>query len=123
MSRIKGKNNMTVIFVVIMATILVLIATRGIAANLNQKNIALSSEVSELVSTNQWIKYQISDKISLDKIETYARTKLNMTDVKNKDIRYVSVDLNYVNEIKQDEIEKPWHLKLQENVGEIFNGK
>lgn len=123
MSRIKGKNNMTVIFVVIMATILVLIAARGIAANLNQKNLALTSEVSQLVSTNQWIKYQISDKISLDKIETYARTKLNMTDVKNKDIRYVSVDLNYVNEIKQEEIEKPWHLKLQENVGEIFNGQ
>lgn len=123
MSRFKGNNSINIIFFLLMATVLVLIATRGIAANLNQRNLVLNKEVSELVSTNQWIKYQISDKISLDKIEVYAKTKLHMVDVTNKDIRYVSVDLNYVNEIKQQEIKKSWQEKLQENVGDIFDGQ
>jgi hypothetical protein len=106
-----------------MITVLLLITTRGIAANLNQRNLVLTKEVSELVSTNQWIKYQISDKISLEKIEVHAKSKLMMIDVTNKDIRYLSVDLNYVNEIKQVETKKAWFIKLQENVGDIFDGQ
>ncbi len=123
MSRFKGSNKINIIFFVLMITVLLLITSRGIAANLNQRNITLTKEVSELVSTNQWIKYQISDKISLENIEVYAKSKLFMVDVTNKDIRYLSVDLNYVNEINQDEINKAWYKKLQENVGDIFDGQ
>lgn len=123
MSRFKGNNKINIIFFLLMITVLLLITSRGIAANLNQRNIALTKEVSELVSTNQWIKYQISDKISLEKIEVHAKSKLMMIDVTNKDIRYLSVDLNYVNEIKQVETKKAWFIKLQENVGEIFDGQ
>lgn len=123
MSRFKGSNKINIIFFLLMITVLLLITSRGIAANLNQRNIALSKEVSELVSTNQWIKYQISDKISLEKIEVHAKSKLMMVDVTNKDIRYLSVDLNYVNEIKQVETKRAWFIKLQENVGDIFDGQ
>ncbi|KAF0091446.1 MAG: hypothetical protein FD141_1235 [Fusobacteria bacterium] len=123
MSRFKGNNKINIIFFLLMITVLLLITSRGIAANLNQRNIALTKEVSELVSTNQWIKYQISDKISLEKIEVHAKSKLMMIDVTNKDIRYLSVDLNYVNEIKQGETNKAWFIKLQENVGDIFDGQ
>lgn len=123
MSRFKGNNKVNTVFILLMITVLLLITTRGIAANLNQRNLALTKEVSELVSTNQWIKYQISDKISLEKIEVHAKSKLMMVDVTNKDIRYLSVDLNYVNEIKQEEINKAWYIKLQENVGDIFDGQ
>ncbi len=121
MSKNKGNNNLNLVFILLMVTVLTLITTRGLAANLNQKNIGLNKEVSELVSTNQWIKYQISDKISLDKIVVYAKTKLNMVDITNKDIRYISVDLNYVNEIKQIEVKKNWLEKLQVNVRNIFD--
>lgn len=123
MSRFKGNNKINTIFILLMITVLLLITTRGVAANLNQRNLALTKEVSELVSTNQWIKYQISDKISLEKIEVHAKSKLMMVDVTNKDIRYLSVDLNYVNEIKQDETNRAWYIKLQENVGDIFDGQ
>ncbi len=123
MSKFKGNNSMNFIFILLMFTVLILITTRGLAANLNQKNIVLNKEVSELVSTNQWIKYQISDKISLDKIAVYAKSKLNMVDITNKDIRYISVDLNYVNEIKQVEIKKNWLEKLQNHVRDIFDGQ
>ena len=123
MSRFKGNNKINTIFILLMITVLLLITTRGIAANLNQRNLALTKEVSELVSTNQWIKYQISDKISLEKIEVHAKSKLMMVDVTNKDIRYLSVDLNYVNEIKQEETNRIWYIKLQENVGDIFDGQ
>ncbi len=123
MSRFKGSNKINIVFFMLMITVLLLITSRGIAANLNQRNIALTKEVSELVSTNQWIKYQISDKISLEKIEVHAKSKLMMVDVTNKDIRYLSVDLNYVNEIKQAEIKEAWYIKLQENVGDIFDGQ
>jgi hypothetical protein len=123
MSRFKGNNKINTIFFLLMITVLLLITTRGIAANLNQRNLVLTKEVSELVSTNQWIKYQISDKISLEKIEVHAKSKLMMVDVTNKDIRYLSVDLNYVNEIKQAEDSKVWYIKLQENVGDIFDGQ
>lgn len=123
MSKFKGNNKINIVFFLLMITVLLLITTRGIAANLNQRNTVLSKEVSELVSTNQWIKYQISDKISLEKIEVYAKSKLMMVDVTNKDIRYLSVDLNYVNEIKQVESKKTWFIKLQENVGDIFDGQ
>lgn len=123
MSRFKGNNKINTVFLLLMITVLLLITTRGIAANLNQRNLALTKEVSELVSTNQWIKYQISDKISLEKIEVHAKSKLMMVDVTNKDIRYLSVDLNYVNEIKQEETNKAWYIKLQENVGDIFDGQ
>lgn len=123
MSRFKGNNIINIIFFLLMITVLLLITTRGIAANLNQRNIALTKEVSELVSTNQWIKYQLSDKISLEKIEVHAKSKLMMVDVTNKDIKYLSVDLNYVNEIKQAESNIAWFEKLQENVGDIFDGQ
>lgn len=123
MSRFKGNNKINIIFFLLMITVLLLITTRGIAANLNQRNIALTKEVSELVSTNQWIKYQLSDKISLEKIEVHAKSKLMMVDVTNKDIKYLSVDLNYVNEIKQAESNIAWFVKLQENVGDIFDGQ
>lgn len=123
MSRFKGNNKINTIFFLLMITVLLLITTRGIAANLNQRNLVLTKEVSELVSTNQWIKYQISDKISLEKIEIHAKSKLMMVDVTNKDIRYLSVDLNYVNEIKQAEENRAWYIKLQENVGDIFDGQ
>lgn len=123
MSRFKGNSKINTVFLLLMITVLLLITTRGIAANLNQRNLALTKEVSELVSTNQWIKYQISDKISLEKIEVHAKSKLMMVDVTNKDIKYLSVDLNYVNEIKQEESRKAWYIKLQENVGDIFDGQ
>ncbi|MDD2370685.1 MAG: hypothetical protein PHQ32_01645 [Firmicutes bacterium] len=123
MSKFKGNNSMNYIFILLMVTVLVLITTRGLATNLNQKNIVLNKEVSELVSTNQWIKYQISDKISLDKIAVYAKTKLHMTDITNKDVKYLSVDLNYVNEIKQLEIKENWLEKLQNHVRDIFDGQ
>ena len=123
MSKNKGNNKVNIVLFLLMTTVLALIATRGIAANLNQRNIALNKKVSQLVSTNQWIKYQISDKISLDKIEVYAKSRLMMLDVTNKDIRYLAVDLNYVNEIKQPEEKRLWYIKLQENVGDIFDGQ
>ena len=123
MAKTKGKNSINIIFISLMATFFIFIATRGLSANLNQKNLSLTKEVSELVSTNQWIKYQISDKISLDKIAVHARTKLNMVDITNKDIKYLSVDLNYINAIKQMELEKNWLDKLQKNVRDIFDGQ
>lgn len=118
----RGNNKVNIMFFVLMGTVLILITTRGLAANLNQRNITLNKEVSQLVSTNQWIKYQISDKISLDKIEIYAKSKLKMVELTNKNIKYLSVNLDYVNEIKQDTIKKSWIEKLQENVGDIFDG-
>lgn len=116
-------NRPTVIILASLAILAAVISTRGLAASLNQKNLALTSEVSELVSTNQWIKYQISDKISLDKIESYAKQNLQMAEAPNEQILTLDVDMNKINSSGTAEDRTGWLEMIQKNIGEIFDGQ
>ena len=116
-------NRPTVIILAALATLAAMISTRGLAASLNQKNIALNNEVSELVSTNQWIKYQISDKISLDKIESYAKQNLQMAEAANEQILSLDVDMNKINSTGTEAPRTGWLEKIQKNIGDIFDGQ
>ena len=106
----------------ILLSLMVLILTRGIEAYLNQKNISLKNNISELVSTNQWIKYQISDKMSLDKIETYAKNNLGMVEITNENMKYVKVSMKKIAE-GTVVAEENWQSLLKKNVEEIFDGQ
>lgn len=116
-------NRPTVIILASLAILAAVISTRGLAASLNQKNLALTSEVSELVSTNQWIKYQISDKISLDKIESYAKQNLQMAEAPNEQILTLDVDMNKINSTGSAEDRTGWLEMIQKNIGDIFDGQ
>lgn len=116
-------NRPTVIILASLAILAAVISTRGLAASLNQKNLALTSEVSELVSTNQWIKYQISDKISLDKIESYAKQNLQMVEAPNEQILTLDVDMNKINSSGTAEDRTGWLEMIQKNIGDIFDGQ
>lgn len=116
-------NRPTVIILASLAILAAVISTRGLAASLNQKNLALTSEVSELVSTNQWIKYQISDKISLDKIESYAKQNLQMAEAPNEQILTLDVDMNKINSSGTAEDRTGWLEMIQKNIGDIFDGQ
>lgn len=115
-----GLSNGTLI--VFMTVLMLFVGTRAWAASLNQKNIRLTSEVRELVSTNQWIKYQISDKISLDKLEVYARDALQMQPLNNAAVQYLSVDMAKINQKAIVAAESTWVDRLQQSVGDIFDG-
>ena len=118
----KGNKKLNILIFTVMLLLMVLILTRGIAAYLSQQNISLTSEVSELVSTNQWIKYQISDKMSLDKIEIKAKENLGMVEASNSSIKYVKINMKDI--AAGEEVTKPdWKTILRNNIEEIFNGQ
>lgn len=117
----KGNKNLNILIIVVLSLLMVLILTRGIAAYLSQQNIALTNKVSELVSTNQWIKYQISDKISLDKIEVAAKERLGMIEVANDNIKYIKINMADI-ALGQGTKKEDWITLLRNNIEDIFNG-
>lgn len=122
MKRIKKKNSISKPLAITMVVLTLFITSKGLSASLNQKNLGLREEVAELASTNQWIKYQISDKMSLDKIEAYARNSLAMTETAHINMNKVSVDLDKINQTNIIATDYSWMDKLQKNVGDIFDG-
>lgn len=106
-----------------MALLFVFITAKGLSASLDQRNQSLQKEVAELASTNQWTKSQISDKISLDKIEAYARENLLMLDAAGASVTRAAVDMERISQTNAVATESSWTERLQQNVGDIFNGK
>ncbi len=119
----KEKKNSYKRIILLMGLLIVFITAKGLSANLDQKNQSLQKEVAELASTNQWIKSQISDKISLDKIEAYARENLLMMDAAGASVTRAAVDMERISQTNTVATESTWTERLQQNVGDIFNGK
>ena len=117
----KGNKKLNTLIILVLSLLMVLILTRGISAYLSQQNIALTNKVSELVSTNQWIKYQISDKMSLDKIEVAAKERLGMIEVTNDNIKYIKINMVDI-ALGQRINKEDWMTLLKNNVEDIFNG-
>ena len=117
----KGNKKLNTLIIVVLSLLMVLILTRGISAYLSQQNIALTNKVSELVSTNQWIKYQINDKILLDKIEVAAKERLGMIEVTNDNIKYIKINMADI-ALGQGTNKEDWMTLLRNNVEDIFNG-
>lgn len=118
-----GSNWITIVILSALAVLAALIATKGLAAGLNQKNITLNKEVEQLVSTNQWIKYQISDKILMDRIESTAKGSLGMGPASTDQIKYLAVDMKKINNPADGMKESNWLEKIRRNIGELFNGQ
>ena len=123
MKRIRKERSNLKRMGLVMALLFVFITAKGLSASLDQRNQSLQKEVAELASTNQWIKSQISDKISLDKIEAYARENLLMLDAAGASVTRAAVDMERISQTNAVATESSWTERLQQNVGDIFNGK
>lgn len=123
MKRIRKERSNLKRMGLVMALLIVFITAKGLSASLDQRNQSLQKEVAELASTNQWIKSQISDKISLDKIEAYARENLLMLDAAGASVTRAAVDMERISQTNAVATESSWTERLQQNVGDIFNGK
>ena len=123
MKRIRKERSNLKRMGLVMALLIVFITAKGLSASLDQRNQSLQKEVAELAGTNQWIKSQISDKISLDKIEAYARENLLMMDAAGASVTRAAVDMERISQTNTVATESTWTERLQQNVGDIFNGK
>ena len=123
MKRIRKERSNLKRMGLVMALLIVFITAKGLSASLDQRNQSLQKEVAELASTNQWTKSQISDKISLDKIEAYARENLLMLDAAGASVTRAAVDMERISQTNAVATESSWTERLQQNVGDIFNGK
>lgn len=123
MKRIRKERSNLKRMGLVMALLFVFITAKGLSASLDQRNQSLQKEVAELASTNQWTKSQISDKISLDKIEAYARENLLMLDAAGASVTRAAVDMERISQTNAVATESSWTERLQQNVGDIFNGK
>ena len=123
MKRIRKERSNLKRMGLVMALLIVFITAKGLSASLDQRNQSLQKEVAELAGTNQWIKSQISDKISLDKIEAYARENLLMLDAAGASVTRAAVDMERISQTNAVATESSWTERLQQNVGDIFNGK
>ena len=123
MKRIRKERSNLKRMGLVMALLFVFITAKGLSASLDQRNQSLQKEVAELAGTNQWIKSQISDKISLDKIEAYARENLLMLDAAGASVTRAAVDMERISQTNAVATESSWTERLQQNVGDIFNGK
>lgn len=117
----KGNKKLNILLIIVLLLLMVFILTRGTAAYLSQKNIALTNKAIELISTNQWIKYQINDKMPLDRIEMVAKERLGMIEVTNNNIKYIKINMADIIS-GQGTKKEDWITLLINNVEDIFNG-
>lgn len=79
-----------------------LIYTRVVQTELNNEYNKWSSEVDKTKSENASLQLQLETKLSLGNIESYAKEKLNMSEVKNQQIKYINFEVpNKAEVIKQ----------------------
>lgn len=109
-----------------LGSLFLFITVRGISSSLSQENLRLQEEKHALASSNEWIKYEINDRISLDRVANYAKTDLGMQEASSDQVKVVSVDMNKINEpvVKTADVENDGNFlaRLQKTVGELFNG-
>lgn len=127
----KGKIGTTVYtkFVIILLVFLfVFVTIRGVLSNLNQEKLKLEKEVHSLASSNEWIKYEINDKISLDNLEKYA-ARAGMTEAVKEQIEVVIFNKNKIIPSSALAIKKEKSVfnfsfnNIKKAIGEFFNGK
>lgn len=102
------------------------VTARGFSSYLDQENLKLQGELHSLASSNEWLKYEINDKVSLNQVEEYAKNNLQMSEPTDAQIQGVGVDLEKIQAplVKDDEgLKTGWLAKMQKTVGDIFNGK
>ena len=83
----------------------------------------MKSKIHSLASANEWIKYEINDKFSLENIENFAKNKLNMNEIDYSQVKVVSVNMDKINEpiVIIDNKNEFWFNKLQKTIGELLN--
>lgn len=96
-----GKAVLYMLVVVVMASML--IYTRVEQTILNDQYNTLLSQLNEIKNANASLQLQLETRLSLNNIESYARERLGMSEVKNQQIEYVNFDtLNKAEVIEQD---------------------
>lgn len=109
-----------------LGTLFLFITVRGVSSSLSQENLRLQEEKHALASSNEWIKYEINDRISLDRVANYAKTDLGMQEASNEQVKVVPVDMAKINEpvVRTVDVDHngDFLARLQKTVGELFNG-
>lgn len=69
-----------------------LIYARVVQMELNNQYNYWSTQVNKKKSENATLQLELETKLSLGNIESYAKEKLNMSEIKNQQIKYINFD-------------------------------
>ena len=113
-------TKLTIIFLM---SLFFFVTIRGVSSNFNQERLKLEKEIHSLTSSNEWIKYEINDKISLDNLEKYA-LEVGMKEVTKEQIEVVIIDKNKINpaSVITEKKEESFFYNIKRAIGELLNG-
>ena len=120
----KGTAIYTKLAIILLVSLFLFVTIRGVSSNFNQEKLKLEKEVHSLASSNEWIKYKINDKISLDNLEKYA-SGAGMAEATKEQIEVVIVDKNKINPppVVAAEKEESFFDSIKRTIREFFNGQ
>lgn len=115
----------TKLAITLLISLFVFVTVRGISSNYSQEKLKLEKEVHSLASSNEWIKYEINDKISLENLEAYS-VGAGMAEAKKEQIEVIPVDKTKIDPppvVIEEVKEESFFDNIKRTIGEFFNGQ
>ena len=120
----RGTAIYTKLAITLLISLFLFVTIRGVSSNFNQEKLKLEKEAHSLASSNEWIKDEINDKISLDNLERYA-AGAGMTEATKAQIEVVAIDKNKIDPppVVEATKEESFFDSIKRTIGEFFNGQ